>query len=87
VLCFAACAISRSVDARLTPAALTAAIGNRKPPPGCIRHSDRGSQYAAAAYRDRPAAHDLVGSMGRRGNPYNNAKTESFMKTLKVETV
>lgn len=80
-------AISRSIDARLTLAALTTAVESRKPAPGCIHHSDRGSQYAAAAYRDRLAAHGLVGSMGRRGNPYDNAKAESFMKTLKVEAV
>jgi transposase InsO family protein len=55
--------------------------------PGCVHHSDRGSQYAAQVYRDALAAHDLVGSMGRRGNPYDNAKAESFMKTLKVEAV
>ena len=80
-------AISRSIDARLTLPALTTAIESRKPPPGCVHHSDRGSQYAAAAYRDRLAAYGLVGSMGRRGNPYDNAKAESFMKTLKVEAV
>ena len=80
-------AISRSIDARLTVAALKAAIERRKPPPGCIHHSDRGSQYAAELYRELLAAHGLVGSMGRRGNPYDNAKAESFMKTLKVEAV
>jgi putative transposase len=80
-------AISRSIDVRLTMAALTAAIKGRKPPPGCVHHSDRGSQYAATAYRNHLAAHLLVGSMGRRGNPYDNAKAESFMKTLKVEGV
>lgn len=80
-------AISRSIDARLTLAALTAAVEGRKPPPGCVHHSDRGSQYAATAYRDHLAAHGLVGSMGRRGNPYDNARAESFMKTLKVEAV
>ena len=80
-------AISRSIDARLTVAALKAAIARRKPPPGCIHHSDRGSQYAAQVYREALAAHGLVGSMGRRGNPYDNAKAESFMKTLKVEAV
>ena len=47
----------------------------------------RGSQYAAQAYREILDAHGLVGSMGRRGNPYDNAKAESFMKTLKVEAV
>ncbi len=80
-------AISRSIDARLTLAALAAAIQRRKPPPGCVHHSDRGSQYAAQAYRNTLEAHGLVGSMGRRGNPYDNAKAESFMKTLKVEAV
>lgn len=80
-------AISRSIDARLTIAALSAAIERRKPPPGCIHHSDRGSQYAAQPYRQLLAGHGLVGSMGRRGNPYDNAKAESFMKTLKVEAV
>ena len=80
-------AISRSIDARLTVAALRAAIERRKPPAGCVHHSDRGSQYAAQIYRETLAANGLVGSMGRRGNPYDNAKAESFMKTLKVEAV
>jgi putative transposase len=80
-------AISRSIDARLTVAALKAAIARRKPPPGCVHHSDRGSQYAAQVYRETLVADGLVGSMGRRGNPYDNAKAESFMKTLKVEAV
>ena len=80
-------AIGRSIDARLTLAALKAAIERRQPPPGCIHHSDRGSQYAAQIYRDALQANDLIGSMGRRGNPYDNAKAESFMKTLKVEAV
>ncbi len=80
-------AISRSIDARLTIAALKAAIERRKPPPGCVHHSDRGSQYAAERYRELLAAHGLVGSMGRRGNPYDNAKAESFMKTMKVEAI
>jgi len=80
-------AISRSIDARLTVSALKAAIESRKPAAGCIHHSDRGSQYAAEAYREILHAHGLVGSMGRRGNPYDNAKAESFVKTLKVEAV
>lgn len=80
-------ALGRSIDARLTMAALRAAIAERQPPPGCIHHSDRGSQYAAKAYRELLDAHGLVGSMGRRGNPYDNAKAESFIKTLKVEAV
>jgi putative transposase len=80
-------AISRSMDARLAVAALKAAIRARQSPKGCIHHSDRGSQYASEVYRALLAEHGLVGSMGRRGNPYDNAKAESFMKTLKVEAV
>jgi putative transposase len=80
-------AIGRRIDARLTLAALRAAIASRKPPPGCIHHSDRGRQYAAETYRAELAKHGLKGSMGRRANPYDNAKAESFMKTLKVEEV
>jgi putative transposase len=77
-------AISRSIDARLAVAALKAAIRARQPPKGCIHHSDRGS---SGVYRGLLTDHGLVGSMGRRGNPYDNAKAESFMKTLKVEAV
>jgi putative transposase len=80
-------AIGRRIDARLALAALRAAIESRQPPEGCIHHSDRGSQYAAEGYRAELVAHGLKGSMGRRGNPYDNAKAESFMKTLKVEEV
>ena len=71
-------AIGRSIDARLTAAALNSAIAHRKPSPGLIHHSDCGAQYAADL---------LIGSMGRKGNPYDNAKVESFMKTLKLEAV
>ena len=80
-------AISRSMEARIAVAALRAAIRVRNPPKGCIHHSDRGSQYASEIYRELLATHGLVGSMSRRGNPYDNAKAESFMKTLKVEAV
>lgn len=80
-------ALGQSIDVRLTIAALRAAIERRRPVPGLIHHTDRGSQYAAEAYRKVLAEHGIVGSMGRRGNPYYNAKAESFMKTLKVEGV
>jgi putative transposase len=80
-------AISRSMDARIAVAALKSAIRSRQPPKGCIHHSDRGSQYASEAYRVLLAEHGLKGSMSRRGNPYDNAKAESFMKTLKVEAI
>ncbi|MCJ2054527.1 IS3 family transposase [Methylobacterium sp. J-070] len=78
-------ALGRSIDARLTLAALCAAIERRRAAPGLTHHTDRGSQYAAEAYRKVLVEHGIVGSMGRRGNPYDNAKAESFMKTLKVE--
>ena len=52
-----------------------------------MHHSDRGSQYASEPYLKKLAAHELRGSMGRRGNPYDNARAESFMKTLKHEEV
>lgn len=80
-------AIGRSIDVRLTLGALHAALKGRRPPSGCIHHGDRGSQYAAGRYREQLEAHGLRGSMGRRGNPYDNARAESFMKTLKVEGV
>ncbi len=80
-------AISRSIDARLAVAALKTAIRARQPPKGCVHHSDRGSQYASEIYRQLLADNGLRGSMSRRGNPYDNAKAESFMKTVKVEAV
>ncbi len=80
-------ALGRRIDARRALSALEAAIATRRPPPGCIHHSDRGSPYAAQDYRDMLAEHGLRGSMGRRGNPYDNAKAESFLTTLKVEAV
>jgi putative transposase len=79
--------ISRSIDARLAIVALKAANRLRQPSPGCIHHSDRGSQDASLAFREVLADGGLVGSMGRRGDPYDDTKAESFMKTLKVEAV
>ena len=52
-----------------------------------MHHSDRGSVYASEIYRTVLREHGFVGSMSRRGNPYDNAKAESFIKTLKVEAV
>jgi putative transposase len=71
------------LDARLPLAALEAALESRRPPPGCIHHSDRGTQYASRRYRERLEEARLVGSMSSAGNPYDNAHVESFMKTLK----
>lgn len=80
-------AIGKSIDARLALAALKVAIARRRLRPGCIHHSDRRSQYASGIYQGLLTSHDLVGSMSRRGNPYDNAKAESFMKTLTVEAI
>ena len=80
-------ALDRNIEARLVVAALKAAIAFRRPPPGTVFHTDRGSQYASKAHRKLPKHHGFVGSMGRRGNPYDNAAAESLIKTLKVEAV
>ncbi len=80
-------ALARDLEARHSVAALERAIALRRPPPGCVFHSDRGVQYASQAHRALLAAHGFIGSMSRRGNPYDNAQAESFMKTLKVEAV
>lgn len=80
-------AISKNINTQLTLAALKAAIVARRPLPGCIHHSDRGSQYANATYRQTLIGAGLRGSMSSPGNPYHNAQAESFMKTIKVEQV
>ncbi|MBA2733871.1 MAG: IS3 family transposase, partial [Acidobacteria bacterium] len=80
-------ALSRQIDSELTMAALRAAFEARQPPAGCIHHSDRGVQYAAAEYVELAKDGGLRLSMSRRANPYDNAKAESFFKTLKVEEI
>jgi putative transposase len=80
-------AVGHVLDARLPLAALEAALESRHPPPGLVHHSDRGVQYASRRYRERLAEAGLRGSMSRTGNPYDNARVESFIKTLKHEEV
>lgn len=80
-------ALSQRLDTPLALAALQSAVASRKPPAGCIHHTDRGCQYASQLYRDALNAAGLRGSMSSVGNPYHNAQAESFMKTLKVEEV
>ena len=63
------------------------ALSARNPQPGLIHHSDRGVQYACAEYGERLAARGVLISMSRAGNPYDNAKAERFMRTLKEEEV
>jgi len=79
--------LDRRLDSSLTLAALRMAIRRRNVRPGLVHHSDRGVQYASREYTDLLKAHGIVISMSRRGNPYDNARAESFMKTLKYEEV
>ena len=80
-------ALDDHLEARLAVDALDQAIEARDPPPGLIHHSDRGVQYASGDYVALLEAHGFLISMSRTGNPYDNAKAESFMKTLKCEEV
>lgn len=80
-------AVARTIDTDLTLAALEMAITARQPDPGLIHHSDQGVQYASAAYVARLEDVGIQSSMAAPGNPYENAKAESFFKTLKTEEV
>jgi len=80
-------ALDRTLEARLTLEALRMALEQRQPAPGLVHHSDRGIQYACRDYTELLQAHGIVISMSRRGNPYDNATCESFLKTLKYEAV
>jgi transposase InsO family protein len=79
--------LSKSLEADLAVDALKMAIRRGRVEPGLVHHSDRGIQYAARVYTDLLTAHGIGISMSRSGNPYDNAKAESFMKTLKHEEV
>jgi transposase InsO family protein len=79
--------LARQIDTRLTLAALEMAVAQRQPAPGLIHHSDRGVQYASADYVARLQQLGARLSMSATGNPYDNAKAESFFKTLKHEEV
>ena len=72
---------------QLVIAALEKAISERQPPPGLVHHSDRGVQYASSAYVAILRKHQMLPSMSRPANPYDNASCESFMKTLKQEEI
>ena len=78
-------ALDDHLEARLAVDALDQAIAARDSPPGLIHHSDRGVQYASSEYAARLDGRGFQRSMSRPGNPYDNAKAESFMKTLKAE--
>jgi putative transposase len=80
-------ALDRTLEAVLVITALCRALQERRPAPGLVHHSDRGVQYACGDYTDLLKQHCITISMSRKGNPYDNAACESFMKTLKYEEV
>jgi len=85
--CVVGWAIERHLASILAIQALERALSQRMPEPGMIHHSDRGFQYACSDYVKILQSYGIQISMSRVGNPYDNAKAESFMKTLKAEEV
>jgi putative transposase len=80
-------ALDKTLATRLPLEALHQAITTRQPPPGVVHHSDRGIPYASRSYVQLLRQHQMLPSMSRPANPYDNASCESFMKTLKREEV
>jgi putative transposase len=79
--------LDRTLATRLVKAALEKAIATRQPLPGLVHHSDRGVQYASDEYMQVLQTYQMIPSMSRPANPYDNASCESFMKTLKQEEI
>jgi putative transposase len=79
--------LGEDLHAELALGALNRALADRQVEPGIVHHSDRGVQYCSQTYVERLQAYGFAISMSRAGNPYDNAKAESFMKTLKSEEV
>jgi putative transposase len=79
--------LSTRIDTNLALGALEEALATREVKPGLIHHSDRGVQYASYAYTERLVSLGIQISMSAKGNAYDNAKAESFFKTLKQEEV
>ena len=79
--------LERTLSSRLATEALERAILSRQPLPGLVHHSDRGIQYACAEYVAILKKHEMISSMSRPANPYDNASCESFIKTLKREEI
>src|SRR5258705_7037915 len=80
-------ALDKTLASRLAISALERAIAKRQPPPGVVHHSDRGLQYACGEYVAILEKHQMIPSMSRPANPYDNASCESFIKTLKREEI
>jgi transposase InsO family protein len=79
--------LDRTMEDSLTLSALRMALSRRVVESGLVHHSDRGTQYASGDYADLLKANGITISMSRKGNPWDNAACESFMKTLKYEEV
>ena len=79
--------MDRQMTKELTMSALNQAIKRYRPPKGLLHHSDRGSQYACAEYRQLLDENHMLCSMSRKGNPYDNPWIESFFSTLKNECI
>ena len=80
-------ALDRTMEEELPLTALRMALSRRVVQAGLVHHSDRGTQYASGDYTDLLKANGITISMSRKGNPWDNAACESFMKTLKYEEV
>jgi len=80
-------ALDRTMEDELTLTALRMALSRRVVEAELVHHSDRGSQYASNEYTDLLQSNGIAISMSRKGNPWDNAACESFMKTLKYEEV
>ncbi len=82
IICWA---VSNRLKRDLALQALDRAVALRNPPPGCIHHTDRGSQYSSHDYQNRLRQLGFTASMSGKGNCYDNAAVETFFKTFKAE--
>jgi len=80
-------AMRETLEAELALAALSMALADRRPAPGLVHHSDRGSQYACSDYRALLDAHGLVASMSKKADCWDNAVAESFFASLETELI
>ena len=78
-------AMSNRINAQLVLAALRMAYWRRKPPAGLLHHSDPGSRYASKAYQEELKKYNMLCSMSRKGDCWDNAVAESFFRSLKTE--
>jgi len=80
-------AVSQQINTALVLTALNMALCHRQPPAGLVFHSDRGVQYASLEYRQRLSSAQMIASMSRKANCYDNATMEAFWSTLKLELI